>query len=371
MTKKKKITGYKMFKVDADGRWYCDGGDERFYYEVGKTYKTDEAPECCSSGFHFCKKLEDCFKYHGCVTWNKIALVEAVGEIDESEDDSKCATNKIKILEEIPFNEIAQIRSNSKNHSNGVSYSNGMSYSNGVSCSNSVNCSYGVNHSYGVSYSNGVSCSNSVNCSDGVNHSNGVSYSNGVNRSDGVSCSDGVSWSYGVNHSYGVNRSDGVNGSYGVNRSDGVSCSHGVNGSYGVNWSYGVNRSYGVSWSYGVNWSYGVLNCCGVDNALFLANKPRTFSIFGKEVTEERFNEVYGRLQRALNGWTPTFNNLRGLYRKFGNDWKLVPIPEAAEISKEEAWKDMPKEAIEYVASLPEFDAAMFKEITGIEAGND
>ena len=311
MTKKKKITGYKMFKVDADGRWYCDGGDERFYYEVGKTYKTDEAPECCSSGFHFCKKLEDCFKYHGCVTWNKIALVEAVGEIDESEDDSKCATNKIKILEEIPFNEIAQIRSNSKNHSNGVSYSNGMSYSNGVSCSNSVNCSYGVNHSYGVSYSNGVSCSNSVNCSDGVNHSNGVSYSNGVNRSDGVSCSDGVSW------------------------------------------------------------SYGVLNCCGVDNALFLANKPRTFSIFGKEVTEERFNEVYGRLQRALNGWTPTFNNLRGLYRKFGNDWKLVPIPEAAEISKEEAWKDMPKEAIEYVASLPEFDAAMFKEITGIEAGND
>ena len=287
MTKKKKITGYKMFKVDTDGKWYCDGGDERFYYEVGKTYKTDEAPECCSSGFHFCKKLEDCFKYHGCVTWNKIALVEAVGEIDESEDDSKCATNKIKILEEIPFNEIAQIRSN------------------------------------------------------------GVSYSNGVNRS------------YGVNHSYGVNRSDGVNGSYGVNRSDGVSCSHGVNGSDGVNWSYGVNRSYGV------------LKCCGVDNALFLANKPRTFSIFGKEVTEERFNEVYGRLQRALNGWTPTFNNLRGLYRKFGNDWKLVPIPEAAEISKEEAWRDMPKEAIEYVASLPEFDAAMFKEITGIEAGND
>ena len=275
MTKNKKITGYKMFKVDTDGKWYCGGGDERFYYEIGKTYETDEAPKCCSSGFHFCKKLEDCFRYYGCVTWNKIALVEAVGEIDESEDDSKCATNKIKILEEIPFNKIAQIRS------------------------------------------------------DGVNYSNGVNHSNGVN------------YSKGVNYSYGVNCSDGV------------------------------NYSNGVSWSYGVNRSYGVLKCYGVDNALFLANKPRTFSIFGKEVTEERFNEVYGRLQRALNGWTPTFNNLRGLYRKFRNDWKLVPIPEAAEISKEEAWKDMPKEAIEYVASLPEFDAAMFKEITGIEAGND
>ena len=68
-----------------------------------------------------------------------------------------------------------------------------------------------------------------------------------------------------------------------------------------------------------------------------------------------------------LNGWKPTFNNIKALYLANGSDWKLTPISNAKEISKQEAWADMPKEAIEYVKSLPEFDAEMFKEITGIE----
>ncbi len=32
-----------------------------------------------------------------------------------------------------------------------------------------------------------------------------------------------------------------------------------------------------------------------------------------------------------------------------------------------EAWKDMPIEAIEYLKSLPEFDANIFKRVTGID----
>ena len=32
-----------------------------------------------------------------------------------------------------------------------------------------------------------------------------------------------------------------------------------------------------------------------------------------------------------------------------------------------EAWKDMPREAIDYVKTLPEFNAEMFKRITGID----
>ena len=72
-------------------------------------------------------------------------------------------------------------------------------------------------------------------------------------------------------------------------------------------------------------------------------------------------------LQKKLNGWTPTFNNLKSLYLKSGSDWKLTPIPNAKEISKKEAWGSMPKEAIEYIKSLEEFDKDMFEEITGIE----
>ena len=147
----------------------------------------------------------------------------------------------------------------------------------------------------------------------------------------------------------------------------GVNRSYGVNGSYGVNRSYGVNWSDGVNGSNGVNGSYGILNSYGVDNALFLADKPRTYSIFGKEVNERRFCRVRDELYNKLNGWKPTFNNIKALYIKSGSDWKLTPIQDAEELSIKEAWSGMPIKAIEYVKSLPEFDAEMFTKITGIE----
>ena len=177
----------------------------------------------------------------------------------------------------------------------------------------------------------------------------GVSWSNGVDRSDGVSWSNGV------------DRSDGVSWSNGVDRSDGVYRSDGVSWSNGVSWSDGVYGSNGV---YG---SFGILNSRGVDHALFLANKPRQCTIFGVKVSEDRFNEVYRTLMLKLNGWRPTFNNIKALYLENGSDWELTPIQNAQALSKEEAWADMPKEAIAYVRSLPEFDAVMFEEITGIK----
>ena len=131
----------------------------------------------------------------------------------------------------------------------------------------------------------------------------------------------------------------------------------------------GVNGSGGVSWSNGVNGSFGILNSYGVDRALFLANKKRVYLIFGKEVSEGRFLEIENNLYRKLGSWKPTFNNIKALYLKNGSDWKLTPIKNAEEISKQEAWKDMPRKAVEYVASLPEFDADMFFEITCIDLG--
>ncbi len=195
----------------------------------------------------------------------------------------------------------------------------------------------------------------------GVNRSDGVNISSGVNRSSGVNMSDGV------NGSNGVNTSNGVNRSFGVNMSDGVNGSNGVNTSNGVNRSFGVNMSDGVNGSFGVNRSFGILNSYGVDCALFLANKKRVYLIFGKEVSEGRYLEVKNNLYEKLGIWEPNFNNIKTLYLKNGSDWKLTPIKNAEEIARQEAWRDMPREAVEYVASLPEFDADMFFEITCID----
>lgn len=80
-----------------------------FQYEVGKTFEEDVTPSCCNRGFHFCKKLNDCFKYYQFNPNNKVAKVIALGEIDEESDDSKCCTNKIQIVEEISWEDVSEM----------------------------------------------------------------------------------------------------------------------------------------------------------------------------------------------------------------------------------------------------------------------
>ena len=95
------MKGYKVFNSD----WTCRG----FQYEVGKTYEMDEKPICCDRGFHFCKKASDCFQYYSFDPNNKVAEVEALGDIDTNNNDSKCSTNKIHIIREITWQEVLDL----------------------------------------------------------------------------------------------------------------------------------------------------------------------------------------------------------------------------------------------------------------------
>ena len=95
------MKGYKVFNND----WTC----RNFQYEVGKTYEMDEKPICCERGFHFCEKASDCFQYYSFNPNNKVAEVEALGDIDTSNNDSKCSTNKIHIIREITWQEVLDL----------------------------------------------------------------------------------------------------------------------------------------------------------------------------------------------------------------------------------------------------------------------
>jgi hypothetical protein len=92
--------------------------------------------------------------------------------------------------------------------------------------------------------------------------------------------------------------------------------------------------------------------------------KPK---IFRTKVSEERFNSVMTEFRNHLGNWKPTFNNLKSLYLACGSEWKKVEVSNAKELQKEEAWSGMPVAAIDYLKSLPEWDAAIFFEITGIK----
>src|SRR4030042_1177460 len=100
MTEKKEeykiIKGYKVFGE----KWKC----RDFQYEVGKEYKIYKEPIICELGYHFCTKLIDCFNYYSFDPKNKIAEVESIGDIvDNKDEDSKIATNHIKIIKELTW----------------------------------------------------------------------------------------------------------------------------------------------------------------------------------------------------------------------------------------------------------------------------
>ena len=93
------VKGYKVFRPD----WTCRG----FQYEVGKIFEEDVTPDCCNRGFHFCEKAADCFSYYDFDSNNKVAEVIALGDIDT--DGTKSCTNKIQIVREIPWQEVLTI----------------------------------------------------------------------------------------------------------------------------------------------------------------------------------------------------------------------------------------------------------------------
>ena len=85
-----KIKGYKAFNKGLKCR--------DMQYEVGKTYKMDNEPNCCEEGYHLCENPLDTLDYYSLID-SEFAEVEAIGKISRKKDsdDTKLATNKIKI----------------------------------------------------------------------------------------------------------------------------------------------------------------------------------------------------------------------------------------------------------------------------------
>ena len=112
------MRGYKVFNND----WTC----KDFKYEVGETYEMDLPVSICRKGFHFCEKLVDCFNYYQFNSENKVAEVEAIGQI-ETDGSGKSVTNKIKIAKELTWHQVLELvntgHSNSGHRNSGDSNS--------------------------------------------------------------------------------------------------------------------------------------------------------------------------------------------------------------------------------------------------------
>lgn len=105
----------------------------------------------------------------------------------------------------------------------------------------------------------------------------------------------------------------------------------------------------------------GATKCEGISRCIFCYNKSGKLMAFNKKITEERFNEIYRNLNSF--GWYPKFNNAEEL--KGNLKWYETNIPAIVSVDNKTAWSFMPKEMLEYIKSLPEYNERIFNKVTG------
>ena len=94
----KQMKGYKVFNPD----WTCKG----MKYEVGKTYEYKGEIGLCKAGYHFCRRLTDCFNFYSFDPNNKVAEIEALGIVHTS---GKSVTDRIRIVRELSWYEVLDL----------------------------------------------------------------------------------------------------------------------------------------------------------------------------------------------------------------------------------------------------------------------
>lgn len=291
------IKGYKVFKPD----WTC----RSFQYEVGKTYYHEGLITLCRTGFHFCRRAVDCFNYYDFDPRNKVAEVEALGRIKAS-DDGKSATDCIRIVREIPWQELLTI------------------INTGAACTGQCNS---------ANFNSGNF--NSGNCNSG--DFNSGDYNNG-NRNSG-NCNSG-------------NYNDG-------NRNSGC-----FNSGYGNSGHYNSGYLNSGCFNSG-NHHSGFFN---TDDAFVHAfNKPTKLN-FSEFVALRGFQVLQKHYKN--NQWIPSESmseeevRNRPSCRTTGGYLKTIPFKDACRLM----WEELSADDRAAVRALPNFDADIFEEITGIDA---
>jgi hypothetical protein len=120
--------GYKVFNHDftCNGFKFEEGKEYTEYFDNNGKLVTDGRISICNYGFHFCVKASHCFSYYSFDPSNIVCEVEAFGDIQTQERDSKICTNKIRIIKKLSWDEVLKVSNDGADntgHSN-TGYSN-------------------------------------------------------------------------------------------------------------------------------------------------------------------------------------------------------------------------------------------------------
>ena len=258
----------------------------------------EEVPIVCERGFHFCERAVDCFNYYGFDPKNKVAEIEALGDIDS--DGSKSCTNKIHIIREIPWQEILDL----------VNTGNG--------CTGMGNSGYQNSGNW-----------NSGNLNSGNLNSG---YQNSGNRNSGDRNSG--NWNSGDRNSGDRNSGD---------------------------WNSG-NRNSG-DWN-SCSYSSGCFNT--IEHKMFLFNKLSDWTYHDWIRSDAR--RVLSRIphrhlkQVSYDSMSDTEKEANPEVKTTGTFLRMVDNPDV-----QNWWRSISDEDKKAILSIPNFNKAIFKEITGVD----
>ena len=271
-------------------------------------FEEDATPSICNKGMHFCKRASDCFNYYSFDPNNKVAEVIAYGEV--SEEGDKCCTDKLEIIREIPWQELLEI----------------------------VNMGKGCTGLW-----------NSGDCNSG-DWNSGDCNSGDWNSGD---CNSG-DWNSGDCNSGDWNSGDCNSG----NRNSG-NCNSGNRNSGNCN-SGDWNKT---------NFSNGCFNT--VEPKIHLFNKPSewTYSDWLNSDARYLLNQIPGDVLEYiwLDDMTdeekaahPEAETTGGYLKELNNsEWAVI------------WWRSLNDRQKNIITAIPNFDKAIFKEITGIDVDTD
>ena len=327
--KRNAIKAYKAFNSDLT----CKG----FQYEVGKEYHHKGELELCESGFHACPKLVGCFKFYPfSETKTRVAEVLVWGKVKYEDVGVKLCASNIKVVRELPWSEVSFLYnsdSNTGNHNSGNW--------------NSGDWNTG-NHNTG-------------------NHNSGYGNSGDWNTGN-WNTSD---WNIGSGNSGNFNSGNNNSGSHNTgNYNSGYG-----NSGYGNSGSHNTgnhNSGYGNSgdWNSGNfntgNWNAGIFNTGACEYAF-------AFNQLVKKQDLECLPSI-PFLHFKLVEWIPEKHmsqvekEQHPEYATVGGYLKKYDYKEAFRKSFDKAKRlpDWP-EQLEKLKALPNFDAKIFEEISGIK----
>ena len=309
------IKGYKVFNPD----WTCSPNGNTKQYTCPCTFEEDVNPSVCNAGMHFCKVAADCFNYYNFNPDNHVAEVAAYGTVVEKGD--KCATNKLEIIREIPWAELLEMVNTGKGC---------------AGLCNSGDCNSGDWNSGNRNSGN----RNSGNWNSG--NWNSGNWNSG-NRNSG-------NWNSGDCNSGDRNSGNWNSGDW--NSGD---------------WNSG-NRNSGDcnsgDWN-NTNFSNGCFNT--VEPTIHLFNKPSSWTYRDWLNSEARYlmNQIQGDILEwvYLSDMTDEEKAAHPEAETTGGYLKELDNPESAVIW----WRLLDQRKKNVIMKIPNFDKAIFKEITGID----